>query len=116
MKTKIKFLLLLTAFALTAGCVSWYVHHPDPLAGWQKAYRKEPNQIIKNDYQDYIEKLSPKERKNIGSIFYFEDGHGQHAMRIYILLDGTEWSHILIYDKQDKRIQVIKYVSGHYMS
>jgi hypothetical protein len=107
------FLFLFAALFWSAGCAT----HPDPLAGWHRA-SKNPDQPIVNDYQDYIQHLSPKEKNNLGPspASYFEDGTGQHAIRIKIGINGKEWEHILIYDKDNKRIRVIKYVAGHYMS
>jgi len=91
---------------------------PDPLAGWQKAYKEEPNKAIVNDYQDYIQHLSIEERNNLGPspASYFEDGTGQHAIKIKIGLNGTVWEHVLIYDKNDKRIKAVKYSKGGYQS
>ncbi|HEY4952942.1 MAG TPA: hypothetical protein VII71_06110 [Verrucomicrobiae bacterium] len=90
---------------------------PDPLAGWHKSYKEEPNQIITNDYQDYIQKLSSEERKYPGPIEYFEDDTGQHAVRIETDIGGKDcWYHILFYDKDNKRIKVVKYFYGRYIS
>jgi hypothetical protein len=104
----------LATLVWTVGC-SGLVHHPDPLAGWN-VYFHEPNQTITSDYKDYIQKLSPEENKYAGMIQYFEDGTGGIAIKIEIPLNGTAWEHILIYDKESKRIKVIKYLSGHYRS
>jgi hypothetical protein len=112
-------LVALTALVLATGCIGWYVHHPDPLAGWKFCYSDNPvrsNKTISDDYQKYISTLSQREQKSIGSIDFYEDTTGQHAVRITILLDGTYWNHILVYDKDNNRIRVIKYVGGHYMS
>ena len=88
---------------------------PEPLAGWHTA-SKNPDQLIVNDYQNYIHTLSTEEQKFAGTILVFEDGTGQYAVRIEIGLSGTWWQHVLIYDKDDKRIKVIKYADGHYAS
>ena len=105
--------ILLAAFVLTAGCATTT---PDPLAGWHFYSRTKVSQVITDDYQDYIQKLPPKKRNYVGDISFFEDGTGQHAVSIEINLNGTEWKHVLIYDKEDKRIKAMKYVSGHYRS
>ena len=97
--------------SLTIGCAG-FMHHSDPLAGWQKDYGKADQSIV-SDYQNYIQNLSPKERNNIAYINFFEDGTRQHAIRITIELNDTNWRHILIYDKDNKRIKIIKYVSGN---
>jgi hypothetical protein len=89
---------------------------PDPLAGFKIDFNHDPNQIIEKDYQDYIQKLSPEERNSAGYTQYFEDGTGQHAIKITRGINGTVWEHVLIYDKNDKRIKTIKYTSGGYRS
>ena len=81
-------------------------------------YTGKPDKAIGDDYHAYIDKLSPKERNGLRPTFYFEDGNGQHAVAIEIGIDGiwegTYWKHVLIYDKENKRIKVIKYKDGHY--
>jgi hypothetical protein len=111
------FCILLTAFIWTVGC-SGLVHHSDPLAGWHfsSLNNLDSNKAITDDYQDYIRKLSPEERKYAGPIKYYEDGTGRHAVRIIIGLNGTVWEHVLIYDKDSRRIKAIKYSSGGYRS
>ena len=112
-------LVTLTALVSTVGCVGWYGQRPDPLAGWTFCHSDNPvcsNKEIKEDYQKYISMLSQREQKYIGWIYFYEDSTDQHAVRITILLDGTYWNHILIYDKNNTRIRVIKYADGHYMS
>jgi hypothetical protein len=111
---RFSFCILLAAFICTTGCVG-FVHHSDPLAGWHTASHN-PDQVIENDYNDYIQKLPAKERKYAGPIEYFEDGTGQHAVLIWIGINGKVWRHILIYDTGNKRIKTIKYVSGDYAS
>jgi hypothetical protein len=108
------FWILLAAFIWAAGCATQ--PHPDPLAGWQGDFNEQPNQVIVNDYQNYIQKLPPEERKYAGVSDWLKDGTGQHAIRITIGLNGTVWEHVLIYDKDNKRIKTIKYSSGHYRS
>ena len=92
---------------------------PDPLAGWtmllSEDYEKLDNSITR-DYHNYIDKLPDGEKKFVGPIQFYEDGTGQHAVRIEIALDGTDWAHVLFYNKANIRIKVIKFVSGHYRS
>jgi hypothetical protein len=108
------FSFLLATIVWTAGC-TMFARHSDPLVGWKPEFNSRPSdQIIEKDYQDYIQKLPPKERTSAGPIFYFEDGTGQQAVKIEIGVNGTSWVHVLIYDKDNKRIKVIKYVAGHY--
>jgi hypothetical protein len=76
----------------------------------------DSNKAISDDYHDYISKLSPEERKYVGPLQFFEDGAGQHAVEIEIALNGTWWFHVLIYDKNNQRVKVIKYSPGGYRS
>ena len=108
-------LVILAAFFTGTGC-SMLMHHSDPLVGWKLCQSQDPKYLdkaIRDDYQDYIQKLSSKEREFATYDNDFEDGTGQHAVKITIGLNGTDWEHILIYDKNDKRIKTIKYVSGN---
>jgi hypothetical protein len=107
--------LLLAVFVCGFGCISKPA--PDPLAGWHAA-SKNPDQAVVDDYQNYMRTLSPEEQKYLGPspVSYFEDGTGQHAAVITIGIDGNWWRHVLIYDKNDKRIKTVKYMSGHYAS
>ena len=92
---------------------------PDPLVGWQKDYTPDPSdQIIEKDYKNYIQTLSPEEKKYLGPYpaSFFKDGTGQHAVQITIGINNTVSRHVLIYDKDNKRIKVIKYASGNYAS
>jgi hypothetical protein len=89
---------------------------PDPLAGFRIYVNHDPDQTVTKDYQDYIQTLSPEERRRLGPIQFFEDGTGQHAIDIVIGINGRLWRHVLIYDKDDKRIKTIKYATGYYAS
>jgi hypothetical protein len=89
---------------------------PDPLAGWKLTGFESANKPIEDDYKAYIEKLPTDEKNGLGTIQFFEDETGQYAVRIEIALNGADWAHILIYDKNNKRNKVIKYVTGRYAS
>lgn len=121
MKTIIKysncfvFSLALCAMVISGCSCSAPKPAPDPLAGFHAAYGKVSQSIV-SDYQNYIKTLSPDERKFMVGTEYFEDGAGQHAVKITIGLNHSNWRHVLIYDKDDKRIKTIKYVSGNSMS
>jgi hypothetical protein len=106
--------LFLAALVLGSGCAT---RIPDPLLGWKRAdYLAEPNETIVKDYQDYIQKLPPEEKKFAYVNHFFEDGTGQHAVQIKIPLHGTWWEHVLIYDKDNKRVKTIKFSRGGYGS
>jgi hypothetical protein len=108
-------ILLLAMLIWVAGCAT-----PDPLAGW-RSLGSDPNSVnkaIQVDYQDYIQKLPPEPRDYGSENSFFEDGAGQHAVRIFIPTHRTSWLYILIYDKENKRIKVIKhkYLNGGYLT
>jgi hypothetical protein len=90
--------------------------HTNPIAtGWQWDFKPEPK-AIETDSQDFIQRLPPKERPYASWGHYYKDGTGQHAIEIQIALDGTDWVYVLIYDKDNKRVKVYKYVAGNYRS
>ena len=112
------------SFALligTNGCSSIYARDPDPLPGpgWKLCWDQDPkklDKVIQDDYLDYISKL-PGGQKNFARYLNdFEDGTGRHAVKIQITLEGKWVEHLLIYDKENKRIKVFKYSGGRYMS
>ncbi len=115
---------LLAILWAAAGCAVFELGAPqwarskqpsDPLAGWHFAglTKLDSNKAVTDNYKDYIQTLPPEERKFVAYIEYFEDGTGQHAVKITIGLNGTNWRHVLIYNKDNERIKTIKYVSGH---
>jgi len=91
---------------------------PDPLASFHfsSLNNLHANKIIETDYQNYIQKLPASEKDFVGSMGFSEDNTGQHAVHLTIGVGGTWWEHILIYDKDNKRIKVIKYRNGGYRS
>jgi hypothetical protein len=107
-----RFALILLSAAIfgIAGCAT-----PNPLVGWRIEFKKV-DPAVEKDAEDYIRKLPPAEKKYAGWGFYYKDGTGQHAMVIEVDLNGTAWNHVLVYDKDDKRIKVVKYVAFHYRS
>ena len=127
MKTKIKnsinklalvFLMLMSLFILGCGC-NTSKPTPDPLAGFHASDlgNLDSNKAITDDYKNYIQTLSPEERKYIGVYGFYENGTGQHAVKIEVDLGGKDcWYHILFYDKENKRIKIIKYYNGRYQS
>ena len=114
---KIKVLIkcfLFAALLWETGCVN--TPPPDPLAGFHFSSLDNfaSNKVITEDYKAYIQTLPPDERNGLGPLLYYKDETGQHAIMIMISINGQAWRHILIYDKDDRRIKAIKYVSGHY--
>jgi hypothetical protein len=110
--------VLLTALFLVIGCATTKPQ-ANPLEGWKLCWSQDLGKLdkaIQDAYHDYIQKLPAEERKHAGPLLLFEDGMGQHAISTEFALNGTDWSHVLIYDNENKRVKVIKYVSGHYRS
>jgi hypothetical protein len=103
----------LAAITCLSGC-EMFANHTNPVAGWQIDFKHEPNQAVIKDATDYINKLPSNQRNRTGPQQWLTDGKGQHALVIPVALNGTDWGHVLIYDKNDKRIKVIKYVMGNY--
>ena len=106
--------LLLVVFVSGFGCTS-SKPSPDPLAGWQADF-KQPDQSIEKDYQDYIQTLSSNEKPYVQVIQYLKDGNGQHAVVIEVDLKPNAWNHVLIYDKDNKRAKVMKYIDHQFRS
>ena len=109
--------VVLAAFVCIVGCAAPRPS-PDPLAGWKVLHSRDYEKLdtITADTHAYIESLPEELRVGVGPIDYLEDGTGQHAVRIEIGHKGVDWGHVLIYDRNDKRIKVIKYVIGYYRS
>ena len=122
MKTLIKysnyygFILALCVMILSGCSCSAPKPAPDPLAGWQKVYNYDPDPAIVKDWQDYIQALPSK--NGFGPYFYYKDGTGQHAVDVEVAVKGKNaiWHYAFFYDKENKRIKVIKYGYGEYQS
>jgi hypothetical protein len=121
MTTRIKnsanrFALILLSAAIfgIAGCAT-----PNPLVGWQKDYDTRPDDpIIEKDCNDFIRTFQPVGQRPAQVTGIFKDGTGQHAANIEIFEyhQNASWQYVLIYDKDDKRIKVIKYGYTKYQS
>ena len=118
--TKLITYCLLMVFVCGLGCTT-SKPTPDPLTGFHEAF-KAPAESIGSDYHNYMQNcmrnLSTEEIKNLGPYpaSFFEGDMGQHAIKIKIGMKGDSWVHILIYDKDNRRVKTFKYVAGHYRS
>jgi len=92
-----------TADAATTG--------PEALKGW-KATNDLPADTVVTDYNEYIEKLPKAERPGVSDVKYYVDGTGRNAVAVLVIVGDTQWTHLLVYDKQDKRTGVTKFVAG----
>ena len=124
----IAYVLLLSSLFFV-GCTT---PKPDPLAGWKPigniSYQLDPkhnfpgsvpcNQAILDDMQNFIQTFPPNERGyNMGPFQLYEDGMGQHAVSFEVFVGAyTSWHYALFYDKQNKRIRVVKYGRSRYVS
>jgi hypothetical protein len=107
--------LLLTAFVLVTGCATT----PNPLAGWQRCFKHQPgDQVIEKDYSDFIQQFKPTGERPAQVTGFYLDGKGQHAVNIEIFgyNQNASWQYALIYDKDNKRVKVIKYGYCRYQS
>jgi len=109
---------MFVALIWDAGCAT---PTPDPLAGWNFCFSQDTAKLdraIRNDYEDYIQKLPPKEKYYVpgGGVNIFENGTGGHAVKIEIPLNGAYSDHILFYDKENKRVKVTIIAGGRYSS
>jgi len=115
---KFLFILVLTA-AVIFGCRCSSLRQ-DPLAGFHVSSlgNLDSNKTITDDYKDYIQKLPSEQKGYIGTMFFYENGTGQHAVSIEIFEGGknASWKHVLLYDKDNNRIKVIRYDHIEYKS
>lgn len=93
-----------TTYAVPAGVV------PAELKGWQATSLLDKVVII--DYNVYIEALPPAERAGVADVRSFADDTGQHAVAITVNGKDGAWMHVLVYDKQNKRLRVSKQAQG----
>ena len=84
---------------------------PAELKGWQ-ATAGLPDKAIITDYNDYIKELPQAERERVADVQYFNDGAGQNAVAITVNGKDAPWTHVLVYDKQNKRLTVSKHAQS----
>ncbi len=84
---------------------------PAELKGWQTTAGL-PDKAVITDYNDYINELPQDERVKVADVRYFNDGAGRNAVAIAVNGKDVPWTHVLIYDKQNKRLSVSKQAQG----
>ena len=84
----------------------------DPLKDW-KSISSQPDNAITVDYQNYLQKHQPGYFVMDGVSFY-EDGTGQHAVKITVGREGYYTVYIFIYDKSNVRTKIIRWANGGY--
>jgi hypothetical protein len=110
-------LFLFAAFWL-AGCAT-PKSPSDPLAGWQPCDKSAVSKAIVEDYQEFIQQLPPnKKGYYIGDIGFFKTTDGDHAVSIEIFEDNDNaaWRYALVYNKNGRRVKIIKYGYRRYQS
>jgi hypothetical protein len=111
-------LFVITLFLAFNGCTP----HSDPMKGWKELGRLSNTaapETITKDAQTFIQTLPATEKVASGedyNVTYWEDVIGQHAVVLNTPHDGEHWHYALIYDQNNRRIKVIKYSTGSYMS
>jgi hypothetical protein len=115
-KKNINYFWLISLVWFVTIWVSGCATQADPLAGWKPDFSRETDQAIVNDYQSYIQNLPQKKEQFVVSVNWFVDGTGQHAIEIQMGVNRSIWRHVLIYDRENNRIKVIKYKTGGYRS
>jgi hypothetical protein len=125
MKGKIKYLLKYSGLFLALSAMFVFgcrnkTSSPvvDPLIGWKVDFNHQPDPMIMKDCQDYVKDLPPKGDKLTALGQFYEDGTGQHALTIEVFEhnQNASWLYILIYDKDNKRVNAIKYRHNRYQS
>jgi len=84
---------------------------PEALKGW-KATPDLPDDTVVTDYNAYIEKLPKAERPGVSDVKYYVDGTGRNAVAVLVKVGDTQWTHLVVYDKQNKRTGVTKFIAG----
>lgn len=106
----------LTALLMITGCIHRVQSGPLlPSEGWRFFRDQDPKFLdpaIQEDYRTYIKNL-PKREGDVLFVSLFTDGKGRHAVAIEVERNGTNWTHVLIYDSTNRRVKRVKYVSGH---
>jgi len=122
------FSLVADTLLLPFDLVEWSeVSTPDPLKGWTfrefpvvgpARYGARPNILDKaiiDDYQNYMAKRKQTQDTPIRG--FYEDGTGRRAVEFESWVAGNEsWHYAFIYDKENKRVKVVRYGRRRTMS
>ena len=68
---------------------------------------------VVTDYNAYIAKLPKAERPGVSDVKYYVDDMGRSAVAVLVNVGGTQSTHLLIYDKQNKRTRLTKFSMGN---
>jgi hypothetical protein len=100
---------------------------PDPLSGWTfRAFdeysvpgKEGHYHVEKSVTDDYEAFIKTNNLKVFGAITgFFEDGTGQRAVEFEAFPGepNASWSYVLIYNKENRRVKVIRYGYKRYQS
>lgn len=78
----------------------------------QPAKHPPLDKAIKDDYQNYLQKHESGYFSN-GAAF-FEDGTGQHAVKIEVGNNGNYTVYIFMYDNHNARTKIMRFADGGY--
>ena len=84
---------------------------PAALKGWKET-KDLPADTVVTDYNDYVEKLPKAERPGVADVKYYVDDDGRNAVAVLVNVGDTQWTHLLVYDKQHKRVEMTKFAAG----
>lgn len=85
---------------------------PEALKGWKETQDLPADTVVTN-YNAYIEKLPKAERPGVSDVKYYVDDMGRSAVAVLVNVGGTQSTHLLIYDKQNKRTGLTKFSMGN---
>ena len=109
-------LALCAAVILGCGCNILNINR-DPLAGWKRVDGPD-DPVMMKDCKNFIDQFKPHGQRPSGVEGFYENDAGQYALNVEIFKyhSNASWMYLLIYDKDGKRIKVIKYGYGAYHS
>src|SRR5204862_7219419 len=76
---------LILALILSLGCRALHDPAQNPMAGWKLSWSQDRSKLpreILDDYERYVQSLSPTDRSHVGPVELLEDGTGQRAIVI----------------------------------
>jgi hypothetical protein len=82
------------------------------LEGAQPAKHSPLDRALKDDYRNYLQKHEPGYFSD--DPMFYEDGNGQHAVKIRVGRDGYYTIYIFVYDKHGIRIKIMTFANGRY--
>lgn len=84
--------------------------------GWKTCPAEQLSKTISDDYRGFVNALPSDERALVdrANTFCYSNTNGKHAVRFEIPLHGNWTQHVVIYNKNDKRLKTFRYNRGRY--